>query len=344
MKIEQDPNGYLLMSSFSSASFNPQLEKVDIKESPILRAAYDPTPTDLIHINRAYYYGDSRDGVIEAAPKLNDGEIIEIGYYFGDKKPKSIIKVSSQVGCPSKCDFCEIGEERLKRNLNWEEIFQQVLAMAQVSAGFGIEALEKPHKVSFAGTGEPLSNPDIVKAFKAITTLKTSFKLSTVFPKGQKTIDRLVGIAQVASTLSESTQLQISLISTDQEFRQRSAGKIAASFLEIKTGTDAWFTSFPKSRKINLSLILSEQTPAEASTVINLFPPDRFRFRFRSYVPTINGAARGVKAISPERLLKIKEDFRMYGYEVYDDATPTDTEWRFSLASNVTRQRELMKQ
>jgi len=165
-------------------------------------------------------------------------------------------------------------------------------------------------------------------------------KVSTVFPRGERTRKAIAVLAHHASTSDRSVQLQVSLISTDERYRREMAGPLAAPFSEIRTAAEEWRAINPKGRKFNLSLILAEETPASAEAVRDIFPPELFRFRFRNYVPTAHGNEHGLTRLSDMRLASIKNDFRNFSYEVTDHATPTETEWRFGLASNVTLSRE----
>ena len=80
-----------------------------------------------------------------------------------------IICVSSQIGCMQKFVFCAAGNSRFVRNLNSEEIQDQVRLIIEdnpilVSEGF---------QVTYMGSGEPLSNFESV--FKSIDAMRTYY-------------------------------------------------------------------------------------------------------------------------------------------------------------------------
>jgi len=287
----------------------------------------------------AYRFGDHDDGVIEFSALMRDGGVVEVGYYYGVGKPKSIIKVSSQVGCPFRCNFCNAGEEVYKRNLSAEEIYQQAALMLKVAAQQGVPWSPLPHKINFAGTGEPLLNPALVDALELLGKHGISIKVSTVFPAGRVAEANFERLARFAGGYPGSIQIQLSLISTDAEYRGQVAGGKVADFDTIVKAAELWRAAAPQRPQINLSLILTEQTPADAELIMNQFSPQLFRIRFRNYVPTEFGDTNSLSQISEERMYNIKQEFRIRGYEVYDDATPTSTEQAFALASNVTRRR-----
>ncbi|MBI4148198.1 radical SAM protein [Candidatus Woesearchaeota archaeon] len=283
-------------------------------------------------------FGNQHDGVIEIVG-IVPGGVIEVGYFYGDAKPKNIVDISTQVGCPMSCSFCELGSERFVRNLTAQEIADQVTLMLDIAQKHGIDTARVPHKVTIAKTGEPLLNPHVREGLERIATLSQSFKISTVYPHNCH--ERLKEIADFASHYQRTVQLQISLISTSEEYRRKTAGKGVAGFEEIRAGAHYWREKNPTGRKINLSLILTEDVPCDVRSVRHIFPPELFRFRFRNYVPTTNGTSAGLHTLPQQKFEQILEEFRTVGYDVNEAATPTPTELKFGLAANVTRRRYL---
>ena len=91
---------------------------------------------------------------------LKDDSIIET---VGIPTPKRLtVCVSSQVGCPMRCDFCATGKGGFKRNLTCAEIVDQILTVQE-----GFE--QRVSHVVFMGMGEPLLNiKEVIKAIKII--------------------------------------------------------------------------------------------------------------------------------------------------------------------------------
>ena len=283
-----------------------------------------------------FEFGDRHDGAIEFAGLVKEG-IIEVGYFYGEIKPKNILVLSSQVGCPSKCSFCELGNQPFVRNLTASEIYEQAILILKDAQRYGINIDSIPHKVNMAKSGEPLFNKELIRGLEYLSELGPSFKISTVFPKGvMKNFEKLTDFAKYCP---EPVQIQISLISNSESYREKTAGIPVASFLEIRRAADYWKENNSKGRKINMSLILTEDMPCEVKHIQKIFPPEIFRFRFRNYVSTENGTNQGLITITKNRFDKVKEKFSEAGYEVGDWATPTPIEQRFGLASNVTRNR-----
>ena len=108
----------------------------------------------------------SNDGTIKNAVRLHDGLVVES--VFIPSKNRTTACVSSQVGCSLDCIFCATARLKKMRNLNPDEIFDQVVATDKQSR------LYQDHKLSnivFMGMGEPLLNyNNVLKAIDMITS------------------------------------------------------------------------------------------------------------------------------------------------------------------------------
>jgi len=108
----------------------------------------------------------SSDGTVKNAIKLHDGLIVES--VFIPTSSRTTACVSSQVGCSLNCTFCATARLKKMRNLNPDEIYDQVVAIDRQSR------LYKNHKLSnivFMGMGEPLLNyKNVLKSIEMITS------------------------------------------------------------------------------------------------------------------------------------------------------------------------------
>lgn len=284
-----------------------------------------------------FRFGDKNDGVIGIPCITKDNQVIEASYFYGKEKQKNIIVVSSQINCPMRCLFCELGADKFTRNLIPEEIYDQVGLILNEAKKEGFCLDKDPHKITIANTGEPLLNENIIEVVEELTRLNTSFKVSTVFPKSRGVTERIESLAHLASRYHQSIQLQISLISTSEDERQRIAGARVANFKMIRDTAELWRAINPNGRKINLSLILTSEMDCDVGKISSIFPSEMFRFRFREYVPTKNGSDNGLDRVSLERITEIKDRFLEKGYEITHFASPTEVERKFNLASNRIR-------
>ena len=113
-----------------------------------------------------YKQQKSKDGTIKNSVKLHDGLIVESVIIPSKKRITAC--VSSQVGCSLDCSFCATSLLKRMRNLNSDEIFDQVVSISKQSKIY----LNRPlTNIVFMGMGEPLLNyKDVIEAIKKITS------------------------------------------------------------------------------------------------------------------------------------------------------------------------------
>lgn len=110
----------------------------------------------------------------KAVITLTDGEKIET-VLLRHKDDRHTVCVSSQVGCALGCEFCATGTMGLHRNLETNEIIEQVLYFAR--------ALKKEDEskritnIVFMGMGEPFMNYDNVMKAVRILNDKDKFNI-----------------------------------------------------------------------------------------------------------------------------------------------------------------------
>src|SRR3954470_17627819 len=108
----------------------------------------------------------SADGTIKSRFKTFDGHFVE-GVLIPTESRHTAC-VSSQIGCSLSCKFCATGYMDRKRNLNFDEIYDEVAMINQQS----LKASEKKlTNIVFMGMGEPLLNyKNVLKAIDKITS------------------------------------------------------------------------------------------------------------------------------------------------------------------------------
>lgn len=140
--------------------------------------------------------------------KLNDKMLLETVLLTHNNR--KTLCVSSQIGCPLKCDFCATGTMRFEKNLTSSEIFMQYYLVAK-------NCNEKISNLVYMGMGEPFLNYDNV--IKSINVLNN--------PKGQNiskrnfTISTSGLINEIVKLANDEKQihLAISLHSAIQQTR-----------------------------------------------------------------------------------------------------------------------------
>lgn len=107
----------------------------------------------------------SSDGTVKTRFKTFDGQLVEGVLIPADNRQTAC--VSSQVGCSLSCKFCATGYMDRKRNLNFDEIYDEVVLINQIAEKtYG----KKLSNIVFMGMGEPLLNyKNVLKAIERIT-------------------------------------------------------------------------------------------------------------------------------------------------------------------------------
>ncbi|AIM35504.1 50S rRNA methyltransferase [Sphingobacterium sp. ML3W] len=145
----------------------------------------------------------SSDRTIKSSFALYDGNIIEGVLIPAPERMTAC--VSSQVGCSLTCKFCATGYMDRKRNLNADEIYDQVVLIAK-------QAEEKYNlpltNIVYMGMGEPLLNyANMMKSVERITSpdgLNMAAKRITVSTAGIAKMIKKLGDDEVRFNLALS--------------------------------------------------------------------------------------------------------------------------------------------
>jgi 23S rRNA (adenine2503-C2)-methyltransferase len=155
----------------------------------------------------------SSDGTIKNAIKLHDGLLVES--VLIPTKSRSTACVSSQVGCSLNCRFCATARLKRMRNLNPDEIYDQVVAIDKQSRLYNDRPLSN---IVFMGMGEPLMNyNNVLKAIDKITSkegLGMSPKRITVSTSGVPKMIKKMADDEVKFNLAVSLHSAIDNVRT----------------------------------------------------------------------------------------------------------------------------------
>ena len=164
----------------------------------------------------------SNDGTIKNAVLLHDDLIVES--VLIPTKTRTTACVSSQVGCSLDCKFCATARLKRMRNLNPDEIYDQVVAIDNESRLYYNRPLSN---IVFMGMGEPLMNyNNVIKAIEKITSsegLGMSPKRITVSTSGvpkmiKKLADDKVKFKLAVSLHSAIDEVRTSIMPFNENF------------------------------------------------------------------------------------------------------------------------------
>ena len=155
----------------------------------------------------------SSDGTIKNAVRLHDDLVVES--VLIPTKTRTTACVSSQVGCSLDCKFCATSRLKRMRNLNPDEIYDQVVVIDNESRLYFDRPLSN---IVFMGMGEPLMNyNNVLKAIEKITSpegLGMSPKRITVSTSGVPKMIRKMADEEVKFKLAVSLHSAIDDIRT----------------------------------------------------------------------------------------------------------------------------------
>ncbi len=156
----------------------------------------------------------SKDRTIKSTFKLYDGNVVE-GVLIPTSSRMTAC-VSSQVGCSLSCKFCATGYMDRKRNLNADEIYDQVaLIDAQARENYNIPL----SNIVYMGMGEPLLNyANTMKSIERITS-PTGLGMSP-----QRITVSTAGVAKMIKKMADDGarfQLALSLHAANDEKRNK---------------------------------------------------------------------------------------------------------------------------
>ncbi|RZL16699.1 MAG: 23S rRNA (adenine(2503)-C(2))-methyltransferase RlmN [Pedobacter sp.] len=146
-----------------------------------LRSKLDEKFTiNAVSVHNAQY---SNDHTIKSTFRLFDNNIVEGVLIPTDDRMTAC--VSSQVGCSLTCKFCATGYMDRKRNLNADEIYDQVVLIdEQAKKNYNVPLTN----IVYMGMGEPLLNyANVLRSIDRITSpdgLNMSYKRITVSTAG----------------------------------------------------------------------------------------------------------------------------------------------------------------
>ncbi len=165
----------------------------------------------------------SSDGTVKNAVRLHDDLIVES--VLIPTETRTTACVSSQVGCSLDCNFCATARLKRMRNLNPDEIYDQVAAIDSESRLYYNRPLSN---IVFMGMGEPLMNyPNVMKAIDKITS-----------PEG-------LGMSPKRITVSTSGISKMIMKMADDDVKFKLAVSLHSAIEEIRNEIMPFTKSFP---------------------------------------------------------------------------------------------------
>jgi 23S rRNA (adenine2503-C2)-methyltransferase len=209
---------------------------------------------------------------------------------LGSRRPKWVIVVSSQLGCPVNCLMCDAGGG-FGGNLSVEEMLAQV---SRVITDNNLDpAACAKFKIQFARMGEPALNPQVITAIREISELypRAIPCLATIGPAGA---GRWFSELLVVRDLFSDFQLQFSINTTDVALRDLIMPYPKMSLNQLADYGRLFYRT--GQRKAVLNFALQPQWPLDAGVLEKLFDPKYFSVKLTPVNPTYTGGQNGLDA------------------------------------------------
>jgi 23S rRNA (adenine2503-C2)-methyltransferase len=229
----------------------------------------------------------SADGTVKNRFRTADNELVE-GVLIPTDERKTAC-VSSQIGCSLSCKFCATGYMDRKRNLDYDEIYDEVVLINdQSERTFG----KRLSNIVFMGMGEPLLNyKNVLRAIERISSpdgLGMSPRRITVSTAGVAKMIRQLGDDKVRFKLALSlhaandkkrneimpineTNNIKALIDALNYFYQQTGSEITFEYILFKDFNDSI-------RDADELIKIYRQVPADLVNIIEYNPIDKALF------------------------------------------------------------------
>jgi len=218
-----------------SATDFDQMTNLSLSTRELLKENFD---INAVQVDECQF---SKDGTIKNAFKLFDDQICEGVLIPVENRMTACI--SSQVGCSLACDFCATGRLKRMRNINADEIYDQVRIIRDQAKEHHNQSLSN---IVYMGMGEPLLNyKNVLESIEKITSeegLGMSPKRITV---------STAGVAKMIEKLADDNvkfNLALSLHAANDEKRNKIMGINETNNLEVLANSLKYFYAKTQTR------------------------------------------------------------------------------------------------
>lgn len=231
------------------------------------------------------YVGDyGKENNIKASFLGYDKKIEKVEHKPVDLTKKLVVTVSSQKGCPMKCDFCDCPDYGFYGNVSTVELVSEIttaIALSGIKRG-------KRLNVHYARMGEPTFNFGVIDSASIIASLVCNVDnsdvwfeeyhpvVSTMMPKGNKYLKEfLKGWVETGFEFGgvDGFGLQFSINTLNEEDRKKMFNGMSLSLAEIGAIIDSLPT--PKKRKFTLNFAVTSKSNLDVELMNKYFDKDK---------------------------------------------------------------------
>lgn len=207
-------------------------------------------------------------------------EIHGVAHRDVDLSEKWVATISTQKGCPMRCQFCDCPKFGFHGNVSRDEMDYMIRTILENES----VKETKRFNVHFARMGEPTFNRDVLDFAQDLRGLVRQYiyadtvhpVISTMLPRSNKYLeDFLSDWCFIKNDIYRGEAgLQFSINSTDETQREAQFGGMSRSLREISNIAE-WLP-VPIGRKYTLNFAVTENTILDAKELSRLFDRDYF--------------------------------------------------------------------
>lgn len=207
-------------------------------------------------------------------------EIHGVAHREVDLSEKWVATISTQKGCPMRCQFCDCPKFGFYGNVSRDEMDYMIRTILENES---VKATKR-FNVHFARMGEPTFNRDVLDFAQDLRGLVRQYiyaetvhpVVSTMMPRSNKYLeDFLSDWCFIKNDIyGGEAGLQLSINSTDEAQREAQFGGMSRSLREISRIAERF--PVPCGRKYTLNFAVTENTILDAKELSRLFDKDQF--------------------------------------------------------------------
>ena len=259
------------------------------------------------HLQLEYLYvGDyGKENNIKASFLGYDKKIDKVEHKDVDIEEKLVVTVSSQKGCPMKCNFCDCPKLGFKGNASLPELVTEIMSSVSLS---GIKH-GKRLNVHYARMGEPTFNPNVISSAKYVATMlndpcsDVTFEeyhpvVSTMMPKSNKNLETFLLDWIHTGFLyggEDGFGLQFSINTLDEDSRNEMFRGCSLSLSEIGRIIDT--LPMPKKRKYTLNFAVTSQSNLDVELMNKYFDKNKCIVKITPIHETVEAVNEGYEII-----------------------------------------------
>jgi 23S rRNA (adenine2503-C2)-methyltransferase len=234
------------------------------------------------------------------------------------REQKWVLIVSTLLGCPVGCQFCDAGGD-YKGRLSKDEIFAQIDFLVKRRFPDGVVPIPK-FKIQFARMGEPAFNSHVLDVLEEFPQRYDAPgflpSISTIAPCSTESFfERLL---EIKREKYQRFQFQYSIHTTDERLRDWLIPVKKWTFAQMAEYGERFHT--PGGSKITLNFALAKGMPVDPRVLSGYFPSDKYLIKMTPVNPTYrarqNGLTSYITGSQDEKASVIAEELRSFGYSV----------------------------